>query len=144
MVLQANSSIELDHPVEFLLDSGAVISAVHYDALPVNLRIRMESYSMVMVGANGLPLDVAGEITATLTVVSFSDVHTLITVRNLIVDWLLGANFLAKHRAVIDYQEKQLLLGMSTIHLDSYSRTHLEDKAVRFWFRRQWRFLEGK
>ena len=129
-VLQADGSIELDHPVKFLLDLGAAISVVCYDALPVNLWSRMESHSTAMVGANGLPLDVVREITATLTVGSFSNVHTFIVVRNLTVDWLLRADFLAKHGAVIDYREKQLLLRTSTIHLDSRSGTHLEDKAV--------------
>jgi len=120
----------MDHPVKLLVDSGAAISVVRYDTLPENLRSRMKSPSTATVGANGLPLDVVGEIAVTLTMGSFSAVQTFSVVRNLTVDWLLGADFLAKHGAIIDYKEKKLHLGTSTIHLDSRNGSHLDTNPV--------------
>ena len=103
-----------DSNVQFLLDSGAAQSVVHYDALDESQRRQITSVETMMLGANGLPLDVKGCIELPVRLGLFHANHPFIVVQNLTVDCLLGADFLTEYGAVIDCQSANLSLGKET------------------------------
>ena len=88
-------------PIHFLIDMGASIRA---DTLPVGSSIMPGPSRMDTVAANGQPLEVVGQVAIS---VSFSTTltisHTFIVVHNLSVPGILGAEFLSKHAAIIDF-----------------------------------------
>ena len=89
-------------PTKFLLDSGAAISVLNLDVVKDKL---LHQVNICAVGANGTPLDVVGQTTATVCL------HDFTVVRNLTVDCLLGADFLQHHGAVLDCCHNTLSLG---------------------------------
>ena len=93
-----------------MLDSGAAVSVVRYEFLADKQRQRL-SKSAGAVGANGLPLDVAGQTTLTVSLGSFKSEQEFLVIRNLTVECLLGADFLMKHGAVMDCRTSTLSLG---------------------------------
>ena len=110
-VLQAEGKIG-NSPVQFLLDSGAAVSVICCDMVPVSAMRRMEPASSSTVAANGLPLDVVGQVSVPVSLSGYCVTHTFLVVRGLTVEGLLGADFLEKHRAVIDFADRRLTLGM--------------------------------
>ena len=88
-----------DTPVNFLVDSGAAMSVVHYNLVK---HLHCMDTTRYAVGANGNPLDVVGQTTATITLSNFTVNHNFIVVRNLTVDCLLGADFMQHHAAILD------------------------------------------
>ena len=110
-VLQAEGKIG-NSPVQFLLDSGAAVSVICCDMVPVSAMRRMEPASSSTVAANGLPLDVVGQVSVPVSLSGYCVTHTFLVVRRLTVERLLGAHFLEKHRAVIDFADRRLTLGM--------------------------------
>ena len=62
MIVRVDGLLDRDK-VQFVLDSGAALSMVRYDAVnPVyHLHIQIDGISAA-VGANGLPLDVIGQV----------------------------------------------------------------------------------
>ena len=95
-------------PTKFLLDSGAAISVLNFDVVKDKL---LHQVNICAVGANGTPLDVVGQTTATVCLRDFKVDHQFIVVRNLTVDCLLGADFLQHHGAVLDCCHNMLSLG---------------------------------
>ena len=63
------------------------------------------------VSANGVTLDVKGQIKLLVSLGPFTCEHTFIVIRDLIVECLLGADFLKKHEAVLDCKSGKLSLG---------------------------------
>ena len=59
-------------PTKFLLDTGAAMSALCWDILPEGYRNQMESVHSKAVGANGLPLEVVGQVTVAISVGGFT------------------------------------------------------------------------
>ena len=100
------------HPVTFLLDSGAAVSVVHYDKLPPKCADGLSQVmtDTSMVGANGQPLEVVGQVELPVTVGKFKATHEFVVVQHLSVDCLLGADFLLQHKAVIDCGTNNLQL----------------------------------
>lgn len=103
-------------PVRFLLDSGAAVSVCRYESLPEDLSLDTEP-SVYTVGANGLPLDVLGQVTAEVSIGSFITMQDFVVVKGMPVDCLLGADFLLKHGAVIDCKSGVLQVGGHTVSL---------------------------
>ena len=97
-----------DTPVNFLVDSGAALSVVHYN-LVKDMQLTQTSHCAV--GANGSPLDVVGQIMVTITLGDFMIGHNFVVVRNLTVDCLLGADFMKHYAAVLDCDHNTLSLG---------------------------------
>ena len=65
--LEVNSVLWVDGTVgaqqlQFLLDSGAAFSLIRRDKLPESTLRLMEQATVSTVGANGLPMDVVGQI----------------------------------------------------------------------------------
>ena len=61
----------------------------------------MEPASIATVGANGLPLDVAEQMSMLVSLGNYCVQHTFLVVHGLTVEGLLGADFLDKHKAVV-------------------------------------------
>jgi len=97
--------------VWFLLDSGAAVSVLCHNKLPTSFTHLMEPASSSTVGANGLPLDVVGEVSLSVSLSGYQVTHTFFVVNGLTVEGLLGADVLEKNRAVIDFADCYLTLG---------------------------------
>ena len=105
-------------PTTFLLDSGAAVSVIHTDALPDTFQEKVLTRSPhlpVIVGANGLALDVTGQVTLPIVLGGLQLSHSFSIVRHLPVDCLLGADFLIKNQAIIDCNRMVLQLGINII-----------------------------
>ena len=97
-----------DTPVNFLVDSGAALSVIHYN-LVRDMQLTQTSHCAV--GANGSPLDIVGQVMVTIALGTFVIAHTFVVVHNLTVDCLLGADFMKNHAAVLDCEHNTLTLG---------------------------------
>ena len=93
----------------FLLNSGAAISVVRYDSLDERLREQVKgSSNLNTIAANGLPLEVVGNITVSVSLGKFRADQEFTVVKNLSVECILGGDFLVNHSAVIDCRESTL------------------------------------
>ena len=66
---------------------------------------------MSTVGANGLPMGVVGRISLSVCICETIVKQTFLVVEELTVEALLGADFLDKHKAVLDFVHHRLTLG---------------------------------
>ena len=96
---------------QFLLDSGAAVSLIQRDKLPESTMHLMEQAAVSTVGANGLPVDVVGQISLSVCICGTVVKQTFLVVEELTVEALLGADFLDKHKAVLDFAHHRLTLG---------------------------------
>ena len=62
-------------------------------------------------GANGLPMDVVGQISLSVCICGTVVKQTFLEVEELTVKALLGTDFLDKHKAVLDFVHHRLTLG---------------------------------
>ena len=97
---------------KFLLDSGAAVSVIRFDALdekwyPDIIAAGPET----AIGADGLPLEVVGKVTLPVSLDRFQAQQEFTVVRFLTADCILGADFLVKHGAVIDCRNATLTIG---------------------------------
>lgn len=104
-----------DVSTKFLIDSGAVMSVVCYQLLAGH-NAQITKHATAAVGANGMPLDVVGHTTLTVSLGSFCTQHRFTVVQHLTVDCLLGADFLHEYGAVLDCRNHTLTLGADTRH----------------------------
>ena len=103
--------------VKFLLDSGAAVSVVCYAVLSEEMQQRIKRSSSVVIGANGVPLEVVGRVTANVVLGTFHHDQEFIVVRELTVKCLLGADFMEKHGVVIDYRTRCIQLGQDLVEI---------------------------
>ena len=66
---------------------------------------------MSTVGANGLPMDVVGQISLSVCICGTVVKQTFLVVKELTVEALLGTEFFDKHKAVLDFVHHRLTLG---------------------------------
>ena len=64
------------HNTSFLLDTGAAASIIRWDSLPLLYQNQTTKRTPQMVGANGSPLNVIGQVTLPLTLKDFSCEHS--------------------------------------------------------------------
>ena len=118
-------------PTAFVLDSGAAISVIRYDKIPSDLRKTVLRCSDgAIVGANGLPLQVEGNIELAVNIGEFNTNHRFTVVQHLTVDCLLGANFLTKYDAVIDCMNRNLHLGPHSLVTPISTSSPRRDKCT--------------
>ena len=86
--------------MSFLIDSGAAVSVVSYDAIPLSMAVT--NAAPPTVGANGDPLDVIGCMELDVFLDTLSVRHSFIVVRKLTVECILSIDFLSRYGAVID------------------------------------------
>ena len=99
-------------PARFLLDSGAGVSVVRYDALESCWQNRIaQDGPQNAIAANGLPLEVMGRVKIRITLGEFQADQVFTVVKELSVECILGADFLVKHAAVIDCKARTLAVG---------------------------------
>ena len=100
-------------PMKFLLDSGAAVSVVHSAVLADcwHNSITKEREANSAVAADGVPLEVLGQVVIPVTLGTFRAEQKFVVVRNLTVDCILGADFLMEHGAIIDCKAKSLFIG---------------------------------
>ena len=84
------------------------MSVVHYNLVR---HLHFTNTANCAVGANGNPLEVVGQTTATITLGDFTVDHNFTVVRNLTVDCLLGADFMKHHAAILDCDHNTFSLG---------------------------------
>ena len=83
--------------------------------------------SRTAIGANGLPLNVMGQVDLDICLGNFRTVHTFIVVRDLVTfECILGADFL---KVVMDFRNNTLHLGNSTIKIPSSDVSVSSDDA---------------
>lgn len=103
---------QLSHsPIQFLLDTGAAVSVVRHDVLGDNFKQKIIATQSATFGANGLPLEVLGQVTISVSLGDFNFLHLFIVVEKLSVPGILGADFLIEHKATINCNEGTLWLG---------------------------------
>eukprot|EP00731_Ephydatia_muelleri_P006855 Em0003g1103a len=105
--------------VNMLLDSGAAVSVIRSGVLEDKSRNLVMATSRTAIGANGLPLNVMGQVDLDICLGNFRTVHTFIVVRDLTFECILGADFLKVNKAVMDFRNNTLHLGNSTIKIPS-------------------------
>ena len=97
-------------PTKVLLDTGAAVSVVRYEFLPQEYRQKLTK-SPGAVGANGVPHDVVGRAKIAVSLGPFTSEEEFTVIRNLMVDCLLGADFLKDHSAITDCRSSTLSIG---------------------------------
>ena len=91
------------------------LSYIRYDTLNESQHRQLTGIETMMLGANGLPLDVKGLVELTVKLGTFSAIHPFIVVQDLTVGCLLiGPDFLTAYEAVIDCECAILSLGRET------------------------------
>ena len=68
-------------PTRFLLDTGAAVSVIRRDMVPVDCQQHISLIDSSPVGANGLPLEVVGQITMTVSLGKFTCDQQFIVVK---------------------------------------------------------------
>jgi len=63
-----------DLSVQFLLDTGAAVSVVCYDSLGEPLQQHINPIQEATFGANGSPLDVVGQVKATIKLMGINTI----------------------------------------------------------------------
>ena len=77
---------------------------IYLDTLDKHFRNQIIDAGLTaLIGANGSPLDVIGQITLPVKIGNFQSDQVFIVVRTLTVDCLLGADYLVAHEVVINY-----------------------------------------
>ena len=119
--------------LDFLLDTGAAVSAICRDKVPSDIidKIKQDP-DTILVGANGQPLQVEGQIELPLTLGNFTAAHDFAVVKTLNVNCLLGADFLIKHETVIDCNKKALQLGPARVLTLLMSKESVKKGNVTF------------
>ncbi|KAL5517057.1 hypothetical protein EMCRGX_G002524 [Ephydatia muelleri] len=115
--------------VNMLLDSGAAVSVIRSGVLEDRSRNLVMATSRTAIGANGLPLNVMGQVDLDICLGNFRTVHTFIVVRDLTFECILGADFLKVNKAVMDFRNNTLHLGNSTIKILSSDVSVSSDDA---------------
>lgn len=96
----------------FLLDSGAAVSLVHQDTIEKQWCDKISAIeSNTTVAANGLPLEVVGQVILLVSLRNYKADQRIIVVQYQTANCILGADFLVKHCAVIDCNTATLTLG---------------------------------
>ena len=99
----------------FLLDSGATVSVVRWDAIDKQWHDKISATeSNTMVAADGLPLEVVGQVTLPVSLGHFKAYQEFTVVQSLMANCTLGADFLVKHCTVIDCKIATLTLGSNS------------------------------
>ena len=106
-------------PMQILIDSGAAISLLRYDALPqsVHLQILRPPDTVLAVSASGHSLDVVGKVMLPLHLKDVCITHEFTVVRKLAVDALLGIDFLTSSGAIVDCSKVTSVLQQQLFHL---------------------------
>lgn len=101
----------LQLPVDCLIDSGASISLVSRHILNTHQLGSISSLELPLaLGANGSPLSVMGKVELPIRLGSFHSKHVFVVVEKLVVDCILGADFLFNHGAILDCAHQTLQL----------------------------------
>eukprot|EP00731_Ephydatia_muelleri_P029836 Em0021g359a len=88
------------------------------------------SAGLEAIGANGLPLNVCGQIRLPMTVESVESEHDFLVAKNLPVECILGMDFLTKYHAVIDCGQMALRLTGADHKLTSQTSDVKGDLSV--------------
>eukprot|EP00731_Ephydatia_muelleri_P010420 Em0005g1006a len=115
--------------VNMLLDSGAAVSVIRSGVLEDRSRNLVMATSRTAIGANGLPLNVMGQVDLDICLGNFRTVHTFIVVRDLTFECILGADFFKVNKAVMDFRNNTLHLGNSPIKIPSSDVSVSSDDA---------------
>ncbi|KAL5968674.1 Retroviral-like aspartic protease 1 [Taenia solium] len=103
--LQALGKLE-GYPCRFLLDSGAVRSLVNPEAFPDLFRnIRARSSSIKLLSAKGRKMKATGETSLKITIGKESWKLQFIMFPELVLDAILGVDFLRKTGAILNFAE---------------------------------------
>ena len=134
-LIELNAIFHIDgtfdkHNTSFLLDTGAAASIIRWDSLPLLYQNRITERSPQMVGANGSPLNVIGQVTLPLTLKDFSCEHSFFVARDLTVPCLLGLDFMTANNAIINCKEATLTLGSTVTPIEIHKRCASELKVV--------------
>ena len=75
---------------------------------------------LTAVSANSMSQDVKGEIKLVVSIGLFTCEHMIIVmICDLVVDYLLGADFLKKHETIMDYRSGKLSLGPHVVPIQT-------------------------
>ena len=138
---QVNSIFRVDEKMgptqrRFLLDSGAAVSVARLDVLDEKWHSQITAAGLkTTVGADGLPLEVVGQVTVPVSLGDFQTSQEFTVVKSLTADCILGADFLVKHSAIVLFV---IARGMQHPRSDviiagwSYIRSTFFQSNVRF------------
>lgn len=122
-------------PISFLLDTGAAVTLLRKDAWE---RVNAEKTHKLspwsgqrLVGVDGSPLQVFGQVEMKLTLVGKHFPTNVLVVSPLTTEAILGLDFLQHHRATINLEAQQLLIGRDTVTQIPLSKLPLPISKLR-------------
>jgi hypothetical protein len=107
---------------EMLVDTGSAVIIVREDVWRGTLQSDwswLVTSPQPAVAANGQELDLLGQRDTVIHVGGLAKKHTVLIAKGLVQECLLGADFLQKHRCVVDLDKRVLSAGGSAVSFNS-------------------------
>ena len=107
-----------DKPVKMLVDTGSVITLVHFDLFQqIRGKVAVEPFTEVITSANGQPLQTAGQALLTIEIAQKKFYHKAIICKDLAHMCIIGTDFLGKTGACVDFSKGMLKVQSRTAKL---------------------------
>ena len=106
--------------LRMLVDTGSAVTLIHknvYEQLD-NTKAKLRKVLVPVVSANGEPLTIEGQCVARFTLGGLTVSHNVLIAGGISQECLLGADFLVKHKGVIELDKRVLLLGGNRTAID--------------------------
>ena len=108
-------SVFFDQDVNWLIDSGAGISAADVSLIPKSVRLNECPDNLALNSASGHGIEIAGWIWSNITIGKAVFRVPLIICRGLRTKAILGIDFLRREGATIDYKKERLVMSQVSV-----------------------------
>ena len=120
-----------ERDVKMLIDTGAAVTLVHRKVLiGKGMSLKLKPVLTPVITASGEQLTIDGQGTAVFTLGRSVVEQDVLVMGEIAEDCLLGADFLLKHKGVIELDKAVLYLGENKGHLPRSSRVNHRGKVT--------------